>query len=151
MRPSPCTFSKSDRRHASVELGTRRLALPTCHAGVVGVVFQLFSSQGKQVTLPDPSSGTFDAAGDFDGVLRWTDDPLEVLGRVDPYDDVEFSTVDGEGMVSDIDVLLQRHAERNGPTPRGDRASARRGLLRLREMAAYLGSHPGSTIKAIGD
>jgi hypothetical protein len=117
----------------------------------MGVDFELFSAEGKQVTLPDPSNGTFDAAGDFDGILMWTDDTLEVLGRVDLYHDVEFSTVDGEGMVRDIDVLLQRHAERHGPMPQGRGASARRGLLRLREMATYLGSHPGSMIKASGD
>jgi hypothetical protein len=56
-----------------------------------------------------------------------------------------------EAMVRDIDLLLRRHAERQGPTLQGRKESARRGLLRLREMAAYLGTHPGGTIKAFGD
>jgi hypothetical protein len=85
----------------------------------MGVDFVLFSAEGKEMTMPDPSGGTFDAAGDFDGILVWTDEPLEVLGRVDVYGDVEFSTVDAEAMVRDIDLLLRRHAERHGPTLQG--------------------------------
>jgi hypothetical protein len=104
------------------------------------------------VTLPDPGSGTFDAAGDFDDVLFRSSDALEVLSKADPYgDNVVFTPGEADGMLRDIEILLARHVERHGPDPQGYRASARRGLLRLREMATFCRDHPGSMIVQNGD
>jgi hypothetical protein len=106
----------------------------------------------SRVTLPDPGSGTFDAAGGFEDVLfREGDDELEVLSRADPYDTVVFTHDEAEGMLRDIEVLLARDIERYGPAPQGYRAVSRRGLLRLREMATFCRDHPGSTIVQHGD
>ena len=45
----------------------------------VPISFVLRLADGRPVTLPDPGSGTFDAAGDFDGELCRSRDALEVL------------------------------------------------------------------------
>lgn len=104
------------------------------------------------VILPDPGSGTFNAAGDFDGVLFGSSNLLEVLSRSDPYgDNIVFTHDEAVGMLRDIEILLARDAERYGPAPQGWRASSRRGLLRLREMVAFCRDHPGSTIVQNGD
>jgi hypothetical protein len=103
------------------------------------------------ISLPDPSSGTFDAAGDFDDLLRSSHDALEVLSRADPYDTVVFTSVEAEGMLRDIEMLLTRDGERHGPDPPAYKLSARRGLLRLRVMAACCREHPESTIEQHGD
>ena len=71
-------------------------------------------------TLPDPGSGTFNAASDFDDVLFTSSRVLEVLGRLDPYGDNLVLTHDeAEGMFRDIEILLARHLERHGPDPQG--------------------------------
>lgn len=117
-----------------------------------GVDFVLRLADGTSpVTLPDPGSGTFNAAGGFDDVLFRPGEALEVLSRVDSYDTVVFTRDEAEGMLRDIEVLLARDLERYGPAPQGYRASSRRGLLRLREMAAFCRDHPGSTIVQNGD
>ena len=119
----------------------------------MGIDFVLRLADGTSpVTLPDPGSGTFTAAGDFDGVLFRSSDALEVLGRADPYgDNVIFTHDEAEGMLRDIEILLDRDFERHGPDPQGFRASPRRGLLRLREMAVFCRDHPGSTVVQNGD
>jgi hypothetical protein len=118
----------------------------------MGIDFVLRLADGTSpVTLPDPGSGTFDAAGDFDGVLFRSCDPVEVLSRADPYgDNIVFTHDEAEGMLRDTEILA-RDAERYGPAPQGWRASSRHGLLRLREMAAFCRDHPGSTIVQNGD
>jgi len=104
------------------------------------------------VTLQDPGSGTFNAAGDFDGVLFTSSNALEVLSKADAHgDNVVFTHGEADGMLRDIEILLARHVELHGPDPQGYRASARRGLLRLREMATFCRDHPGSTIVQNGD
>jgi hypothetical protein len=119
----------------------------------MSVAFVLRLADGASpVALPDPGSGTFTAAGNFDGVLFGSSDALEVLWRADPYgDDIVFTHDEAEAMLKDIEVLLARDVERYGPAPQGSRASSRRGLLRLREMAAFCRDHPGSTIVQNGD
>jgi hypothetical protein len=110
----------------------------------MGIDFVLRLADGTSpVTLPDPGSGTFDAAGDFDGVLFRSSDPLEVLSRADPYgDNIVFTHDEAEGVLRDTEILFARDAERYGRAPQGWRASSRRGLLRLREMAADRGELP---------
>ena len=120
----------------------------------MGVDFVLRLADGTSpVTLPDPGSGTFNAAGDFDDVLFFASpNALEVLGRADMYgDNVAFTHDEAEGMLRDIEILLARDAEKYGPDAQGQRASGRRGLLRLREMAVFCRDHPGSTIIQNGD
>ena len=119
----------------------------------MGVDFVLRLADGTSpVALPDPGSGTFNAAGDFDCVLFRSSGALEVLSRADPYgDNIVFTHDEAEGMLRDIEILLARDSERHGPDPHGYRASPRRGLLRLREMVAFCRDHPGSTILQNGD
>jgi hypothetical protein len=87
----------------------------------MGIDFVLRLADGTSpVTLPDPGSGTFTAAGDFDGVLFRSSDALEVLGRADPYgDNVIFTHDEAEGMLRDIEILLDRTLSGTVRTRRG--------------------------------
>ena len=124
----------------------------------MGVDFVLRLADGTSpVTLPDPSGGTFDAAGDFDRLLFGSRHRLQVLDRADRHgDDILFTHDESEDVLRDVEVLLKveegRDEEgRSSEEPGGRRGSARRGLLRLREMAAFCRDHPGSTIVQSGD
>jgi hypothetical protein len=97
--------------------------------------------------LPDPSGGTFDAAGDFD---RFFDESypghrrdlhLGTLGAVDPYATTEMGPDGMCALLSDIELALS--ATKAGPE--------RRGLLRLQVMAETCAELPGSTMTWIGD
>jgi hypothetical protein len=108
----------------------------------MGIDFVLRLADGTSPVTPDPGSGTFDAAWR----LRWCalqiERPAEVLSRADPYgDNIVFTHDEAEGMLRDTEILA-RDAERYGPASQGWRASSRRGLLRLREMAADRGELP---------
>jgi hypothetical protein len=74
--------------------------------------------------LPDPSGGTFDAAGDFDDLLGQPDQ-LPVLAAIDPYEDTIVLATNVEALLADIEAALLK----SQPGPQ------QRGLLRLREMA----------------
>ena len=111
------------------------------------IVFRLLAD-GQVVTLPDPAGGQFDAAGDIDRLLPLpTELPLErgfnleVLGRVEAFEDVYFTAADMVGIVSDTRALLV--LARSGPETRG--------LDRLRTMAEEAQRLPGAVIKSLGD
>lgn len=97
--------------------------------------------------MPDPSRGTFDAAGDFDRFFDETypgfaaDMPLSVLGEVDPYALTEMKADRMSGLLADIELAL----------PLATPGSEHQGLLRLRAMAETCVAMPGSTMVWIGD
>lgn len=109
---------------------------------------ELRDERGRVVRgLPDPSGGTFDAAGDFD---RFFDESylghprdlhLGTLGAVDPYATTEMGPDGMRALLADIDLALL--ATEEGPE--------RRGLLRLQVMAETCAEMPGSTMTWIGD
>ena len=96
--------------------------------------------------LPDPSGGTFDAAGDFD---RFIDQPpyglvpdgLPILESVDPFGDTKMPSGVMGRLIADC-VRALTVAE-DGPE--------RRGLLRLRVLAEECSRDPESALFWIGD
>jgi hypothetical protein len=71
---------------------------------------------GHVVTLPDPSGGTFNAAGDFDRLLPFAA-ALPMLSRIDEYGDVEFSASELASVCDEASSLLT--LARDGPERRG--------------------------------
>jgi len=105
----------------------------------MGVVVTL-EIDGRVISLPDPCGGEFNAAGDLDRLLPAGPD-LELLGRIDPYGDMEFSSSDMPAICDEVGCLLGLAKE--GPE--------RRGLLRLRALAAHGSQIPGSVLRSLGD
>jgi hypothetical protein len=101
-------------------------------------MFQIESGDGAIVELPDPSGGTFDAAGDFDDFLLGAGSDLPLLGQVDPYGDAHFTSDQARSLVTEVDQLLTRVGERRPPESQGRPGMSRRGLLRLKTMAPLL-------------
>ena len=65
----------------------------------MGIQVELRRDGGQVRALPDPSGGTFDAAGDFDRLIPREDPAFPMLGRVDPHGDLRLDA-------SDMAVLL---------------------------------------------
>ena len=89
--------------------------------------------------MPDPSGGTFDAAGDFDGLLAGAEG---LLRYVDPYGDTIFNRVQAPDLIRDIDLLALAI---------GVTAAERRGLDRLRVMAERLRDSVHRYLWFVGD
>ena len=105
----------------------------------MGVVVTL-EVNGRVVSLPDPHGGEFNAAGDFDRLLPFSPDLL-MLGRIDPYGEVEFGSSDMAAFRDEVGSLLA--LAKDGPE--------RRGLLRLQALAAHGSRIPGSVLHSLGD
>ena len=113
----------------------------------VPIHVELRDETGQAITgLPDPSGGTFDAAGDFD---RFLDQPpygrvldgLPVLESLDPFG----TTVMPSGVMARLigDTVLALAMAEDGPE--------RRGLLRLRVLAEECSTRPMSALHWVGD
>lgn len=113
----------------------------------VAIYVELRDEAGCAVLgLPDPSGGTFDAAGDFD---RFVDQPpyghvaggVPILESVDPFGETIMPFGAMAGLIADcVRVTAVAH---DGPE--------RRGLLRLRVLAEECSRRPGFTLVWIGD
>lgn len=96
--------------------------------------------------LPDPSRGTFDAAGGFD---RFIDQPpygsvpkdLPILQSVDPWGETRLASGAMGQLIADCVRALSVAVD--GPE--------RRGLLRLRVLAEECSRDPGSALYWVGD
>jgi hypothetical protein len=90
--------------------------------------FTLYSAEGRQVTVPDPSGGIADAAGKFDGLLWRHRIELPILGQADPYEEVDFTSEQATVMEGEIAYLLERASEsrhgRGSPRSRPARSIA---------------------------
>jgi hypothetical protein len=95
---------------------------------------------GRVVVVADPSGGDCNAAGDFDRLLPFAA-TFTMLSRIDPNDEVQFNASE----MADISL----EAERALALAVDDRE--RRGLLRLRALAAHGGTVPDSTLRVVGD
>ena len=113
----------------------------------VGIYVELRDPTGHALTgLPDPSGGTFDAAGDFD---RFIDVPpygqvshgLPILESVDPLDETAMPSGVMARLVADIARAL----------PMAHDGPEKRGLLRLRVLAERCSRIPGSALVWVGD
>jgi hypothetical protein len=100
----------------------------------VPIRVELRTERGEVVgDLDDPAGGTFDAAGDFDGVLPQVpalppppvNETFTLLRYVDPYGNTVFNRGQMDDLLRDIEVATTRQL-----TP-----VQRRGLDRLRVMA----------------
>lgn len=117
------------------------------HNQPVAIYVELRDEAGRVLTrLPDPSGGTFDAAGDFD---RFVDSypydrvpgGLPVLASVDPVGD----TVMPSGVMARLiaDCVQALALATDGPE--------RRGLLRLRVLAEECSRRPDTALHWVGD
>lgn len=103
---------------------------------------------GRAVTLPDPSGGYFDAAGDFDRLLPMENQlrvdqlpELTTLSRIEAYADVEFTREDLAAVAEEAAALLP--FAKPGPEARG--------LQRLRALAEHGVEIPGAVLLVQGD
>ena len=117
------------------------------HNRPVALYVELRDEAGGVVKqLPDPSGGTFDAAGDFD---RFVDSypydrvpgGLPMLASVDLFDDTVMPSAVMARLISDCVQALALAKE----------GTERRGLLRLRVLAEECSRRPGSALYWIGD
>ncbi|MEV4517727.1 hypothetical protein AB0K00_53310 [Dactylosporangium sp. NPDC049525] len=92
----------------------------------MGIQVELRLADERVRALPDPAGGSFDAAGDFDRLLRSGRTGLPLLGGVDPHGELRLGPGDMAQLVDEIDLLLEEATA--GPEQRG--------LMRLRTMAA---------------
>ncbi|WP_353951998.1 hypothetical protein V6K52_00745 [Knoellia sp. S7-12] len=97
--------------------------------------------------MPDPSGGTFDAAGDFDRFIDESsfgrDDSwdLPTLSRIDPYADTEMAVDVRTALLADIEQAI----------PEAKPGPELRGLLRLRVMAETCRGTHDSVMVWLGD
>jgi hypothetical protein len=105
----------------------------------MGVVFTL-EIDGRSVTVPDPSGGECNAAGDFDRLLPpRADSPT--LHRIGEYGEMKFTPSDMACIVEEAEGLLD--AAKDGPE--------RRGLPRRQALAARGSEVPDSILRARGE
>jgi hypothetical protein len=105
----------------------------------MGVVANLFDRAGNPVRgLPDPSGGTFDAAGDFDRLVGLPDGTS--FSRIDPYSDTSFTAAELSDLLAAISHQLTYDLT----------GAERRGLLRLEAMATAA-QRSGGSVKILGD
>ena len=107
----------------------------------MGLVVELRDRTGKvEGRLPDPSGGTFDAAGGFERLLNAGLD-LPVLSWIDPFADTTMSSGAMRPLLQDVDAAMT--AAKDGPELRG--------LMRLRVLAEHCLAHEGSVLVFMGD
>jgi hypothetical protein len=90
--------------------------------------------------VPDPSGGTFDAAGDFDRFLT-PDSPLPVLSSIDPFAVTQLTSADMPGLLHDLDAAESE--AKGGPEGRG--------LARLRVLAERCSGDDRLLLVFVGD
>lgn len=105
----------------------------------MGVIVTL-EVDGHVVTLPDPSGGTFNAAGDFDWLLEFAS-AFPMLSRIDEYGEVQFSAAELASVCDEVSSLLK--LAREGPE--------RRGVMRFLALATHGSQLPRSTLRVVGD
>lgn len=112
---------------------------PPCDDHSVGIWIELRDEGDKVIRLPDPSGGTFDAAGDIDRFFEWGSSP--VFGRVSTEDTTEMASSGIRSLIEEVDRLLP--GSKDGPE--------RRGLLRLKALAEVCSDRPGTKLMFYGD
>lgn len=107
----------------------------------MGIEVELYSDRGRLLSLPDPSGGLFDAAGDFDQLLPSEDPRFPLLGHLDPHNESELPSSLMPELLAEIDRLLP--ASNPGPQ--------RRGLLRLCTLAEHCAEITDGRLRFLGD
>lgn len=106
----------------------------------MAMVVELRKGDGSLVRrIPDPSGGTFDAAGDFDRLLD--DESYPTLSQVSTYGKTELGIPAMPNLLADIRAALE--TARPGAETRG--------LLRLQRLAEHCQDGRGLRLPFIGD
>ena len=102
---------------------------------------ELRDAAGRTVpALPDPAGGSFDAAGDFDGLVG-PDESLPLWSSIDLHDNVTLTSRECSKLLQELPTLSLR-----------SRAVAeRRGLDRLRVLAERCRQDESLTLVFVGD
>lgn len=73
----------------------------------MGMIVYLVDASGTKIRgLPDPNGGSFDAAGDFDGLPYIPDEALTVWPDIDPCSDTMLGSERMPALLRDIDRML---------------------------------------------
>jgi len=120
-------------------------AAEQCAAGIaenlkMGITAELQMAGRPIRALPDPTGGSFDAAGDFDRLIERPDRDWPVLGSIDPYGETRLVPAEMGPLIQEIDRLLAQ--ARPGPEQHG--------LARLRVLALRCSQHDAELV-FIGD
>jgi hypothetical protein len=107
----------------------------------VSVIAVLLVDKQPLVGLVDPAGGTFDAAGDFDGLLPVTPEAYPELSRIDPHGTIEFGSVGMAAIVREIERLAK--VAKAGPELRG--------IRRLQALAVLGCGTPSAVLEVQGD
>jgi hypothetical protein len=136
-RHAPALSSRSfEARHARTNRGKSGCG-DNRDMGVIAVL----EIEDRPVRLPDPSGGTFNAAGDFDSLIPFAESKFSVLSKVDPYGDTQVARSDLAALRAEIDLLVK---EVSG-------SAERHGLLRLRALVDAARDEPAGVLRFIGD
>jgi hypothetical protein len=106
----------------------------------VGIIAELQIAGRPVRALPDPTGGSFDAAGDFDRLIERPDPDCPVLGSIDPYGETRLVSAEMGPFIQEIDRLLVQ--ARPG--------AEQHGLARLRMLALRCSQHDAELV-FIGD
>jgi hypothetical protein len=107
----------------------------------MGVYVVLVDHVGREPKrIPDPTGGSFDAAGDFDRLLDLRPD-LPLWSSIDQYGDTTLSASRMDALLRELEQLLGLSVD--GPE--------RRGLERLHVMAALCRDTDGMSLLFVGD
>jgi hypothetical protein len=106
----------------------------------MGVWVELIGSDGRAcLALPDPTGGTFDAAGDFDRLLGHSS-ASPVWSSIDTEGDTWLDAVQADQLISELSELIAQ--ARPGPEERG---------LRRLSYLCERASTEGLTLRCVGD
>jgi hypothetical protein len=103
-------------------------------------------ADGKGLTFPDPSGGTFTGAGGFPTTRPET----PILAGLDVYGETILNSDDATALLPEIEWLLDRVGDSKPWDEQAKPGAARRGLLRFKVMAEYCATHPGTRIVCVG-
>jgi hypothetical protein len=106
----------------------------------MGIQVEFHVADKRVRALPDPSGGSFDAAGDFDRLVSRADPALPLLGGLDPHGETQVGAGQMEPLVAEIALLLTRATS----------GAEYRGLMRLHTMALRCAEEQGELL-FIGD
>jgi hypothetical protein len=107
----------------------------------MGVQVYLYQGSTRIHRLADPAGGTFDAAGDFDRLLPTDDAAFPILGRIDPYDDLDLDQAAMPDLINELNRLL----------PTANNEPERRGLQRFLALADLCSRTDNGSLVVIGD
>jgi len=140
--PTPISSASDSSETDGFETGLGRAQCET--VGVV--VIELIDGDGSVVRrLPDPSGGTFDAAGDFQRFIDETGlldaEGLPRFRTIEPYETHDLRSAEMPSLIADVETCLA--VAKPG--------SEMRGLMRLRVLADLCAADSSLRLRSHGD